>query len=259
MTTQLHANALTVETREGKRLLDQVSLTLHAGKVTGVIGPNGAGKSTLVKVLAGLRQPQAGQVLLNDVDLQQQSPQQRARRLGYLEQRPVLHWPFTASQVVALARLVHGDADTPAGRLIIDNAMQVVGISRLAQRPFLLLSEGEKLLVNVARVLAAAPQIILADEPTAALDPARQLQVMALLRTQARAGLAVLVVLHELTLAARYCDNLMLLHEGVVMAAGTPADVLTRENLRRVYQLDAQWDAARATLLVDIPTDSQTP
>jgi iron complex transport system ATP-binding protein len=126
-----------------------------------------------------------------------------------------------------------------------------VGIDSLAQRQFLQLSEGEKLLVNMARVLAAQPRIIIADEPTAALDPSHQLQVMCLLQQQAQAGAAVLLVLHDLTLAARYCDRLLLMHNGKVVTSGAPAAVLTREHLREVYQLDAQLDAQTRTVIID--------
>ncbi|HTQ98807.1 MAG TPA: ABC transporter ATP-binding protein [Candidatus Acidoferrum sp.] len=254
MTVLLQANDVSLSSRDGKRLVEQVSLTLNTGEVVGVIGPNGAGKSSLIKLLTGLRKPDSGTVLLDGVELGLHDPTQRARRIGYVEQRPHLYWPLTVMQVVALARLVHGDADTPAGHAILDEALHTVGIRYLAQRQFLQLSEGEKLLVNLARILAAQPGLIIADEPTAALDPARQLEVMQLLHQQARNGAGVLLVLHELTLAARYCDRLLLMQNARVFAEGTASEVLTRDNLRSVYQLDAQLDWPTRTVIIDTAT-----
>ena len=247
----LQAKSLCFDTPDGKRLVDDVSLSLGAGEVVSIIGPNGAGKSTLVKLLAGLRKPSSGQVLLDNVAVLQLPPQQRARRIGYLEQRPHLYWPLTVSQVISLGRLVLDDADKPAGIDAISRAVEDVGVKHLLEQPFLQLSEGEKLLVNLARILAAQPRLIIADEPTAALDPKHQQQVMQLLREQASHNVGVLLVLHELTLAARYSDRLILMHAGRVHRSGTPDAVLARDHLQEVYQLGAHWDAGTNTVIID--------
>ncbi|MES2605974.1 MAG: ABC transporter ATP-binding protein, partial [Pseudomonadota bacterium] len=177
-------------------------------------------------------------------------PSQRARAVAYLEQRPLLHWPLRVQQVVELARLAFGDRDVAAGAAAIAAALKATGAVDFAARDFQQLSEGEKLLVNLTRALAGEPQLLLADEPTAALDPANQHSVMQLLRTRAATGMGVIVVLHDLTLAARYCDRLLLLHSGSVIADGVPADVLSAANLQHAFQIDAHLDGATNTVIV---------
>jgi len=253
MTLLLSAHDLQLQAADGRVLLNGISLQVAAGEIVGIIGANGAGKSSLLKVLAGIKPAQQGQVQVAGQDAQRLAPLQRARLQGYLEQRPVLHWPLQVQQVVALARLAFGDSEAPTGTAAIDTALAAIGISELAEREFLQLSEGEKLLVNLARVLAGEPQLLLADEPTAALDPAHQHWVMQLLRERARQNLGVLVVLHDLTLAARYCDRLLLLHEGSVLAAGTTDAVLTDTNLRRAFGIDATLDLATRTVIIHSP------
>lgn len=230
-----------------------VSLNVAAGELVGIIGANGAGKSSLLKLLAGLHRPDSGSIRLDGEALAQLTPQQLARRRGYLEQRPVLHWPLSVQQVVALARLPHGDADSAAGRQTVDAALATTGMLAFASRNFESLSEGEKMRSNLARLLAGQPRVLLADEPTAALDPARQQEVMAILRQQARSGSAVVVTLHELTLAARYCDRLVLLQQGRVLATGSAGSVLTPALLAQAYEMDAYFDSTTATVIVAAP------
>ncbi len=250
MTALLSATGLLLQTGDGRILLNRVSLQVNAGEIVGIIGANGAGKSTLLKVLAGIKPAQSGRVLLMGQDANSQSALQRARLQSYLEQRPVLHWPMRVQQVVALARLQFGDGELAAGANAVAQALAATGMGDFSQRDFQQLSEGEKLLVNLARVLASEPRLLLADEPTAALDPAHQQRVMQLLRQRAQDGKGVLVVLHDLTLAARYCDRLLLLHEGAVIAEGSPAAVLSRANLQRAFQIDAVLDAGNSTVII---------
>ena len=253
MTPLLSAHNLLLQAADGRVLLQQISLQIAAGELVGIIGANGAGKSSLLKVLAGIKPAQQGQVQVAGQNAERLTPLQRARLQGYLEQRPVLHWPLQVQQVVALARLAFGDSEAPTGTAAIDNALAAIGISELSQREFLQLSEGEKLLVNLARVLAGEPQLLLADDPTAALDPAHQHRVMQLLRERTRQHLGVLVVLHDLTLAARYCDRLLLLHEGLVIAEGATVTVLTDTNMRRAFGIDATLDLATRTVIIHSP------
>jgi len=234
----LAASSLTVR-REGSTLLDQVDLQVKAGEVLGVIGPNGAGKSTLLKVLAGVLQPDAGSLRLLQQPYAAIAPRSRARLLAYLEQRPHVQWPLSVAQVVALGRLPHSGLPDFGGQQALAAAMAATDTSALALREFNTLSEGEKLRVNLARVLATQPQLILADEPVAALDPWHQLQMLELLRTLAAQGLGIVVVLHDLTLAARYCHRLQLLEQGCTVACGTPAEVLSAGHLARVYRVEA--------------------
>ena len=252
MTTLLHAAHLHWRTPQAVREAD-ISLDVAAGEVIGIIGPNGAGKSSLLKLLAGLQLCDSGERELAGKPLATMLPLERARLLGYLEQRPVLHWPFTVQQVVALGRLPHGDADRASGVASIAAALAQCDVLDYASRRFQQLSEGEKMRVNLARLLAGQPQVLLADEPTASLDPARQHEVMALLRLQAQAGRAVVVTLHDLTTAARYCDRLLLLQQGRVLASGAVAEVLTPALLRQAFQINASLDTSSATVIIHSP------
>jgi iron complex transport system ATP-binding protein len=229
----------------GHRVLQDCSLSLAAGEFVGLIGPNGAGKTTLLRTAANLLQPNHGRVLLDDLPLADMAPRQRARSLGYLPQTPTAHWPMTVARLVALGRLPHLEPwRRPAAGdgVAIDQAMQQTDVTGLRNRIFHTLSGGEKVRAMLARVLAAEPQILLADEPLASLDPYHQFQVIDLLRRFADRGHAVIAVLHDLTLAARFCHRLVLLHEGGVAADGPPAAVLSDDNLRRVYRITAWVD-----------------
>ena len=244
----LVAHRLHYRTHADRELISDVSFNVHAREMVGVIGPNGAGKSTLLKLLAGLLVPTSGDIALDTQPLLAMTPTQRARVIAYLEQRPQLHWPLRVQQVVELARLAFNDPDSAA---IVAATMQATATDSLAQRDFLQLSEGEKLLVNLARTLAAQPQLLLADEPTAALDPANQHHIMQVLQQRARTGMGIVVVLHDLTLAARYCDRLVLLQQGRVVAQGAPAVVLAADNLRAAFRINARLDVASNTVIID--------
>jgi iron complex transport system ATP-binding protein len=245
----LAATGLTV-TAAGYALLENVNVQLHAGEVLGIIGPNGAGKSTLLKVLAGVQAPDAGEVLLMNKPLPATTPLERARLLGYLEQRPFVHWPLTVAQVAGLARLAHDDFGSAGAQGLIDAALDATDTTGLRARTFQTLSEGEKMRAHLARVLAGAPRVILADEPIAALDPWHQLQVLELLRTEATRGKAVAVVLHDLQLAARFCDRLLLLNGGHAIVCGTPQEVLSTETLAAIWRIEASIDSD--TLRIEI-------
>lgn len=223
-------------------LLDNVHVQVNAGDVLGVIGPNGAGKSSLLKLLAGVSAPTSGLIRLGDKALTDCSASYRARTIAYLEQRPHVHWPFTVDQVVTLGRLPYNAESDTETTNAINAALDFTGIAAFAQRQFHTLSEGEKMLVHISRVLAAQPCIVLADEPTAALDPYHQLLVLELLRTLAAQGKGIVIVMHDLSLAARFCNRLLLLAEGRVVSEGDPAIVLSANHLAQVYHVDAAYD-----------------
>ena len=244
-----------IQVRRGPcEVLHGVSLHAGAGEVVGLIGPNGAGKSTFCAVLAGLLPPTAGTLTLAGRVGAEIRPHERARLLGYLPQAPDCHWPLVVEQVVALGRLPHRRPWAAAGeadRRAVAAAMARLEVTPLAGRIFSRLSGGEKMRVLLARALAGAPRVLLADEPVDGLDPAHQLEVMRLLREQAAAGCAVVVVLHDLGLAGRFCDRLVLLDGGRVRAAGAPAAVLTPENCARAYGIEtARFEHNGATVLV---------
>ncbi|MBB6253896.1 ABC transporter ATP-binding protein [Nitrospirillum iridis] len=230
---------------DGRPVLDGVSLSLRAGEVCGLIGPNGAGKSSLMRILAGLRRPDGGTVTLDGRPLPTPPDGATARRLAYLAQDRDIHWPLTVAAVVALGRLPHrgpfrdnGARDSAA----VERALTAADCAHLRDRVATTLSGGERARVLLARVLAGEPDILLADEPAASLDPLHQVQVMALLRRLAHDGRkggsdgrAVLTVLHDLNAAAAWCDRVVMLHAGRVVADGPPHAVLEPDLLRTIY------------------------
>ncbi len=234
--TQIHLS------RGPRPVLTGVDFAVAAGQCVGLIGPNGAGKSTLLSVLAGLLEPSGGQVSLDGTPLAAVPRADRARRIGYLEQGAACHWPLRVDRVVTLGRLPHASpwgGESPADRAAIARAMDQCEVSHLAARTVTHLSGGERARVMLARALAGEPALLLADEPAAGLDPHHQLHVMELLAGLAAAGTGVVVVLHDLALAARYCTHLVLLDEaGRVAASGPPAALLADGVMERVYGVE---------------------
>lgn len=233
----------------GRIVLRDVSATLAGGALVGVLGPNGAGKSTLVRALLGLV-PHDGEVR---IDGDRPSRAELARRLAYLPQGQTLHWPLTVERLVALGRLPHlGPFSRPTGEDhdAIDRAMARAGVTHLAARTATELSGGERARVLLARALAVEAPALVADEPLASLDPAHQIEVMELLRAETDAGRLVIAVLHDLNLAARFCDRVLVLAGGGVMADGAPGAVLTADLLARVYGISAFFGDPDAPMLV---------
>ncbi len=233
----LQARGITLDIA-GTSILNNVNLTLGNGELLGLIGPNGAGKSSLLRILAGLPGNASGSILLDGVELKKIKMKERARRIAYLAQDNSVHWPLLVERLVELGRLPHLDNwQQPSAKdlEVIDRVMQQTDVEQLRQRVFDTLSGGEAMRVLLARALAAEPSILLADEPVAALDPAHQLDVMALLQEHCDSGGSAVVVLHDLALASHYCHRLQLLSGGRTLAAGTPNEVLTEEILKKVY------------------------
>jgi iron complex transport system ATP-binding protein len=229
----------------GRTLVQEVGLAVGRGELFGLIGPNGAGKSTLIKAIAQLL-PYAGSITLGGQPLDRISARERARRLAYLSQDDRLQWPISVQDLVALGRHPYrgswwrgAGAPSETDRHAIDRALHATDVWHLRGRRADTLSGGERARARLARVLAVEAPLLLADEPVAALDPLHQLRVMELLRAQCHAGAAAIVVLHDLTLASRFCDRLLLLHQGMPVAAGTVPEVLSDAHLRRVYGIRA--------------------
>ncbi|MDX2426530.1 MAG: ABC transporter ATP-binding protein [Cycloclasticus sp.] len=224
-----------------KAILKNINVDFPEGKLIGLIGPNGAGKSTLMRVLAGLQTLESGEICLNDRLLEQFSRLELAKKITYLPQLGECHWPLTVERVVMLGRHPHSDshrADLDSIKAV-QQAIEEVDIQHLVGRSVNELSGGERARVMLARALATQSDVLLADEPIVSLDPRHQIDVMALLQSLAHKGKTVIVVLHELHLAMRYCDSLVLLDNGEKISEGDPASVLTPKNLHDVYGVDA--------------------
>ncbi len=225
-----------------RAVVDGVSADLQGGSLIGIIGPNGAGKSTLVRGMLGLLGAASGEVRIDGRAIADIAPSDRAKRLAYLPQGQNLHWPLSVERLVALGRLPHmgplsrmSDAD----RAAVTEAMQRTEIEHLAQRTVTELSGGERARVMMARALAVGAGGLLADEPLAALDPGHQIDMMVLLEREAKQGALVVVVLHDLTMAARHCGRLLLMNHGKLVADGPPELVMTSRNLSEVYGIKA--------------------
>lgn len=231
-------------------ILQGIHLELGAGEFVGLIGPNGAGKSSLLRALSGLLPVQSGQVSLQLSQekaqaIQRVSPQVRARFLGYLAQQEKPAWPLTVAHLVGLGRAPWrkpGGVKNHLDQEAVEQALELTDLHALRDRPVTELSGGELQRCLLARVFAGEPQMILADEPIAALDPYHQLQIMELLRSHAVNGGTVMAALHDLGLASRFCQRLILLHEGRIVADGEPIAVLTPQNLQTVYGITAYVD-----------------
>ncbi|MFO1171044.1 MAG: ABC transporter ATP-binding protein [Hyphomicrobiaceae bacterium] len=232
-----------IDVRLGTRdVLAGVTAHCEAGELVGVIGPNGAGKSTLLKAMAGLIAPVAGRVLLDGEDIRTLSRGDLAHRLAYLPQSRTVHWPVTVETLVGLGRLPYAAfaVEPSAGdREAITRAMQTAEVTHLATRLASELSGGELARVLMARALAQEPKILIADEPSAGLDPAHQLSLFRHMRGLADSGLGVIVALHDLSAAARYCHRLVLMQAGGVLADGSPREVLTPERLSQAFDVTA--------------------
>jgi iron complex transport system ATP-binding protein len=225
----------------GTPVLRDVDLALRSGEMLGLIGSNGSGKTTLLRVLANLRSPQSGSVRYGGLSARDVGAQELARRLAYLVQGGTVHWSMRVETLVALGRLPHRrpfQGPSAEDRKAIERALAATDLVALRNRTVDQVSGGERMRVLLARTLAVEAETLLADEPTAALDPLHQLHVMEMLRQTTRGGRNVIVVLHDLSLAMRYCDRLVLLARGGVLAQGRPEQVLTDQHLTAAYGID---------------------
>lgn len=235
--------------RRGRRLLDAVSLELAPGELLAIVGPNGAGKTTLLSAMAGDLAPDAGYVRLDGRPLREWTPLALARRRAVMPQASRLGFSLPVHAVVALGRAPYRDrADATADARAVDSALRAADILHLAQRAYGTLSGGEQQRVQLARVIAQldleaaqdTPPILLLDEPTASLDLAHAYGVLQLARQMSQRGVTVATVLHDLSLAYRYSDRVLVLRDGRSEALGDPRGVLTAELVRRVFSVESQ-------------------
>lgn len=239
--TGLVADAISL-TLGRRRVLDEVSFAFAPGRVTALLGANGAGKSSLLACLAALRRPDGGAARLGGVDVQTLDRSARARAIGLLPQAADVHWDIDVRTLVGLGRFAHrgrwGESD--ADRAAVAAALAATDMTALADRGVERLSGGERGRALLARVLAGEPDWLLADEPLASLDPAHQLDVLERLRAVAAGGRGVVLVLHDLHLAARVADDAVLLKDGRIVAAGAADTVLTPHAIAEAYGIDVE-------------------
>ena len=221
-------------------VLNDVNVRFERGRVTALLGPNGAGKTTLLSCLAGLRVPDAGDVRLDDADVFALERRARARRIGVLPQSSEVHWDIDVATLVGLGRFPHRErwGESADDKRAVLRAMAATDVAQFASRSAKQLSGGERGRVLFARVLAGEPEWLLADEPLASLDPAHQLDVLDQLHDVAARGAGVIVVLHDLTHAARVADDIVLLRDGRVIAHGTRDEVMLPDRVRDAFGID---------------------
>lgn len=230
-----------------KPMLSNINLGFSKGEFVGLIGANGAGKSTLLQLLLGLLKPHSGTVLLRDIDLQKIKRREIAKQLAFVPQSIELPYAFSVQQIVAMGRnpyLGAFELETAHDKKLIDEAMQKTDISHLQQRSVNTLSGGEKQRVIIARALAQQSPTILLDEPIASLDICHQLETLQLIKSLTESGKTAITALHDLNLAARYCDRILLIgkQDGIttIISDGKPEQVLTIENLKSHFSITAE-------------------
>ncbi len=248
---------------DGRVVVDCVNLEVRAGEIVAVLGPNGAGKSTLLKTLASILKPVNGAVYVDGRRTDLMNPSELAKNISVTLTEKIDAGFMTGFEVVALGRYPYSDA---FGRLgcedvrVVEECLELVNAKNLASKPFSEMSDGEKQKIMIARALAQKPAVILLDEPTSFLDAKHRVEIMLLLRRIAEKGVAVLITTHDVELALRLCDRVVLLSEGRVVCSGEPELVLRDELLREVYTTEkASFSEELGTFEVSSDSRSEKP
>jgi iron complex transport system ATP-binding protein len=218
-------SAMTELVAQGLALADRLvgaDFRLSSGELVVIVGPNGSGKSSLMQLLAGQTRADAGTVVLDGRAIGRFGPRERARRLAYLPQRAEVAWPIAVTDMVALGRFAFGGAEVARGAGDAERWLDEVGCGHLSRRSTATLSGGELALAALARVFAAETPLLLLDEPVAALDPRRQIDIMARLAARSLAGQGIAVILHDLNLAAQFADRIVWMKQGRIVAESAP-------------------------------------
>ena len=230
-------------------ILNKVSFQAESGQVLGIIGPNGSGKSSLLRCLAGLKRPDLGRIMVDEIDISSLALHERAKRISYLPANPFMAWPISVMEAVSLGRYPHSRGIKPnkdEARELVMSQLTALGLDHLRERSVNTLSSGEQMRVHLSRLFVTNANIILADEPNSNLDPKFQLQTMSALREYASRGAIVFVVLHDLALAANFCDELYLLNKGALVQAEKKELLENPKYFEEVFELererDSQWN-----------------
>jgi iron complex transport system ATP-binding protein len=229
-----------------KKVLDSISLSVGKGEILGILGPNGCGKSTLLKNLNRNLSPEHGCVLIEGDDIADMRKKDIAKKVAVVPQSNEIRFAFTVREIVEMGRMPFQESLrglTSDDERIIKEAMEQTGISDMADRHINTMSGGERQRAIIARAIAQSPDIILMDEPTLHLDINMQFEILDLIRDLSREKcLTVVIVSHDLPMVARYCDRMVLIHDRNIFAMGRPEDILTEENMRIVFGIDAKFE-----------------
>ena len=255
--TVMNIGGLRFSYRE-KPVLDGIELDVRKGEILGILGPNGCGKTTLLKLLNRNLRPQDGEVLLNGTDLKGISKKRIARHIAVVPQSNEIKFAFSVRDIVAMGRMPFLDSfrgESSEDHRIVEEAMEKTNITEFADRLINTMSGGERQRAIIARALAQRPEILLLDEPTLHLDINHQFEVLDLVRKLSdEEGLTVVIVSHDLPMVVKYCDRMVLIHDHKIFAMGTPQEVLTKENMRAVFNIDAvlEYDETLKSISVKI-------
>ncbi|OPY31389.1 MAG: Cobalamin import ATP-binding protein BtuD [Methanomassiliicoccales archaeon PtaU1.Bin124] len=253
----LNIKGLSFSYRE-RPVLQGIDLDIKKGEIIGILGPNGCGKTTLLKLLNRNLHPEGGNVMMNEKDLEDISKREIARHIAVVPQSNEIRFAFTVRDIVMMGRMpflgqFQGESSDDVG--IVEDAMKKTNITSFADRLINTMSGGERQRVIIARAIAQRPEIILLDEPTLHLDICHQFEVLDLVkRLSDEEDLTVVIVSHDLPMVVKYCDRIVLIHDHQIFAAGTPEEVLTRENMRTVFNIDAvlEYDSTLKAMSVKV-------
>jgi iron complex transport system ATP-binding protein len=253
----LKINDLSFSYRE-RPVLQQINLDIRKGERIGILGPNGCGKTTLLKLMNRNLHPESGKVMMNGIDLEEISKREIARHIAVVPQSNEVRFAFSVRDIVMMGRMPfmrQFQGESSEDIQIVDEAMEKTNITEFADRLINIMSGGERQRVIIARAIAQKPEIVLLDEPTLHLDINHQFEVLDLVKKLSdEEDLTVVIVSHDLPMVVKYCDRIVLIHEHKIFAIGTPEEVLTTENMKIVFNIEAvlEYDSTLKTNSVKI-------
>ena len=240
----------------GAKTLDGITLDIKGKEILGIVGPNGSGKTTLLKCINNKLRPKAGSVLLDDTDISRLSPRETAKNIGVVPQVSSVSFPFTVYDMVMMGRYSQKGRFEPENendRSIVYQSLDSTGIAHMSERVITEISGGEYQRVIIARALAQEPRILLLDEVTLHLDINHQIEILDLIKMlSGKNNLAIVMVLHDLSLAARYATKAVMLQKGRIAATGTPENVISVENVRNIYGIEAEISRTRQGNFINV-------